>query len=274
MHSELTTFRREEWGGGDWGENPCRLWSNLSLSGRSKRGGSAHYSPHRRWMGQSGSEESRAGPLCWQTDPHPESVCVCVCECACVCVNDTVNNSAKYLATCAFFAREQVRRRRLHAGMRGRVKMLMSGLSNHCNLTLTPWRWGRGGRHIWPAEPTITDTENVLKCFWKILMSWPCCIFKRTGVNYCVICAWLALQPASCKMCLHLPADGVEVSQLVHSFAFILIVSAQGFLHWFEHIWILIFTNVRAGMCATQFPDPNALLLYACVCLCFYVTYK
>lgn len=47
---------------------------------------------------------------------------------------------AKHLAKGAIFAREQVCRRRLHAGIQGRVKMLRSGVNNHCDLTLTTWR--------------------------------------------------------------------------------------------------------------------------------------
>lgn len=65
-----------------------------------------------------------------------------------------MNNRAKYLATCAVFAREQVYRRRMHAGIQGRVKTLMSGLNNHCDLTSTTWR---PDCHIWPAEATITE---------------------------------------------------------------------------------------------------------------------
>lgn len=44
---------------------------------------------------------------------------------------------AKHLTKGAIFAREQVCRRRLHAGIQGRVKMLRSAVNNHCDLTLS-----------------------------------------------------------------------------------------------------------------------------------------
>ena len=68
-----------------------------------------------------------------------------------------MKNKAKYLAICAIFDRDQVFRRRFHAGIQSRVKALMSGVNNHCDLTLTTWR---GACHIWPAEAIITDTEG------------------------------------------------------------------------------------------------------------------
>lgn len=68
---------------------------------------------------------------------------------------------AKHLAKGAIFAREQVCRRRLHAGIQGKVKMLRSGVNNHCDLTLTTW--GRGGCHIWPAEAIINDAHSTPK---------------------------------------------------------------------------------------------------------------
>lgn len=78
-----------------------------------------------------------------------------------------MNNCAKYLGICAIFAREQVCRRRLHAGIQGRVNTLMSGLNNHCDLTWTTWR---AECHIWPAEATITATGGTpLKCSEVIL---------------------------------------------------------------------------------------------------------
>lgn len=51
-----------------------------------------------------------------------------------------MNNKAEYLAIYAVFDGEQVCRRRLHAGIQGRVKILMSGVKNHCDFTLTTWR--------------------------------------------------------------------------------------------------------------------------------------
>ena len=85
-------------------------------------------------------------------------VCVCICECACVCmcVCESTTNQ-KYPATCSFFAREQVCRRRLPAGIQSRVKTPRCGVNNHCDLTLTPWR---GACHIWPAEATSTGAED------------------------------------------------------------------------------------------------------------------
>lgn len=67
---------------------------------------------------------------------------------------------AKHLAKGAIFAREQVCRRRLHAGTQGRVKMLWSGVNNHCDLTLTTWR---GDCHIWPVEVIIRDAYTTPK---------------------------------------------------------------------------------------------------------------
>ncbi len=50
-----------------------------------------------------------------------------------------MKNRARHSAICAIFAREQVCRKRMHAGIHFGVKTLMSGLSNRCDLTLTTW---------------------------------------------------------------------------------------------------------------------------------------
>lgn len=71
-----------------------------------------------------------------------------------------MNNKAKYLTISAIFAREQVCRGRLHAGIQGRVKTLVSEVNNHCDLTLTTWK---GECHILPAEAIITGTEGTAK---------------------------------------------------------------------------------------------------------------
>lgn len=71
-----------------------------------------------------------------------------------------MNNKAKHLTTCAIFAKEQVCRGRLHAGIQGRVKPLISEVNNHCDLTLTTWR---GECCIRPAEAIITGTEGTAK---------------------------------------------------------------------------------------------------------------
>ncbi|KAF3851290.1 hypothetical protein F7725_013062 [Dissostichus mawsoni] len=55
---------------------------------------------------------------------------------------------------------EQMCRRRLHAGIRGEVEKLMSGVNNHCDLTSH-----RGLTHTWPAGTSITDTEGKSHCF-------------------------------------------------------------------------------------------------------------
>lgn len=100
------------------------------------------------------------------TDRSAQEMCVPVC------VKEATHNeqkNQKYLATCATFAREQVFKRRLHAGQQDRVKTLMSVVNNHRDLTLTTWR---GDCHILPAGAIIPDTANhtplsfFLNCFY------------------------------------------------------------------------------------------------------------
>lgn len=51
----------------------------------------------------------------------------------------TMNNRDKYLGECVIFAGEQVCSSRMHAGIRGKVKMLMPGLHSRGHSTLTTW---------------------------------------------------------------------------------------------------------------------------------------
>lgn len=136
-------------------ENPCRLWTNLSLSVWSKWGGSSHYSPNRRWMGESGRE---AGPLCWQTDPHKK----------CVCTGVFVQGSQlsvynRYSAMCCFCQGAGVQDR-LHAGIRSRAKRPIAGLYSH-----SLWRDG-GWMSQLVSWQSLPDTENTpwmaLNCIW------------------------------------------------------------------------------------------------------------
>lgn len=60
---------------------------------------------------------------------------------------------SKHLAIRAILDREQVCRRRLHAEIQGWVKMLMCGVNNHCDLTLTTWRGSL-------LSQSYTDTEG------------------------------------------------------------------------------------------------------------------
>lgn len=86
--------------------------------------------PGDEWVGQA------VTPDCWWADLHKEGVCMGVLAHG---IQGTMNNRDKYLGEWAIFAREQVYSSRMHAGIRGKVKMLMPGLLSRGHSTLTTW---------------------------------------------------------------------------------------------------------------------------------------